>query len=151
MTCNCRSPDTRCPDISLLYLGTARGSIAAAAPAAAFLSCPWEWEMWGFFGLRVRPADEVLKEIRAAQVSAVFRQMPIALAVNAVNAIITAVVLQQLVDFVLPLAWLCVVLLVTSGRWALWLRYRRVHSGVIDIAEWSWIATCGSLLAGMCW
>ena len=107
--------------------------------------------MWGFFGLRVRPADEVLKEIRAAQVSAVFRQMPIALAVNAVNAIITAVVLQQLVDFVLPLAWLCVVLLVTSGRWALWLRYRRVHSGVIDIAEWSWIATCGSLLAGMCW
>src|SRR5271165_52379 len=107
--------------------------------------------MRDFFGLRVRPADEVLREIRTAQLSAVFRQMPIALAVNAMNAIITAVVLQQLVGIALPLAWLCAVLLVTTGRWALWLRYRRVHSSVVDFAPWSRLATCGSLLAGMCW
>ncbi len=106
--------------------------------------------MRGFFSLKAGP-DEVLGEIRGAQLSAVFRQMPIALAVNAVNATITFVVLQQLTGLARPLAWLCVVLLVTSGRWALWLRYRRLHPGVTDVAQWSWRATCGSLLAGMCW
>jgi len=48
------------------------------------------------------PADEVLREIRAAQVSSVFRQMPIALAVNAVNAALTAIVLQRLAGVILP-------------------------------------------------
>jgi signal transduction histidine kinase len=96
---------------------------------------------------------EVFEEIRAAQVSAVFRQMPIALAVNAVNAIITFLVLRQFIELARPLAWLCVVLLVTAGRWVLWLRYRhrRVRSGITDAARWSWVAACGSLLAGMCW
>ncbi len=106
--------------------------------------------MRGFFNLRVAP-DKVLAEIRAAQVSAVFRQMPIALAVTAVNAIITFLVLQQLIGLARPLAWLCVVLFVTSGRWILWLRYRRLCSGIADAARWSWLAGCGSLLAGMCW
>jgi signal transduction histidine kinase len=103
-----------------------------------------------FFNQRVVP-DEVFAEIRAAQVSTVFRQMPIALAVNAVNAIITFLVLQQLIGLARPLAWLCVVLLVTSGRWGLWLRYSRIRSGITDVAQWSWLAACGSLLAGMCW
>jgi signal transduction histidine kinase len=106
--------------------------------------------MRGFFSLRAAP-DEVREGIRAAQVSAVFRQMPIALAVNAVNAIITFIVLQQLIDLARPLAWVCVVALVTSGRWALWLRYRRLRSSITAVAQWSWLAACGSLLAGMCW
>jgi signal transduction histidine kinase len=106
--------------------------------------------MRGLFRLRGEP-DEVREGIRAAQVSAVFRQMPIALAVNAVNAIITFIVLQQLIDFARPLAWVCVVALVTSGRWALWLRYRRLRSSITAVAQWSWLAACGSLLAGMCW
>src|SRR5215469_5778113 len=90
-------------------------------------------------------------EIRAEQVRAVFRQMPIALVVNTVNAIITAAVLQQLAGVALPLGWLCVVLLVTAGRCTLWLRYRGTESRVVDFTQWSWGATCGSLLAGMCW
>jgi signal transduction histidine kinase len=106
--------------------------------------------MRGFFSLRGE-LDEVREEIRAAQVSAVFRQMPIALAVNAVNAIITFVVLQQLIDLARLLAWVCVVALVTSGRWVLWLRYRRLRSSITAVAQWSWLAACGSLLAGMCW
>jgi hypothetical protein len=77
--------------------------------------------------------------------------MPIALAVNAVNAIMTMVVLQQFLHPAIPLAWLCVVLLVTGGRWMLWLRYRRLHSGVADAARWSRRAAFGSLLAGMSW
>ena len=90
-------------------------------------------------------------EIRAEQVRAVFRQMPIALVVNTVNAIITAAVLQQLAGVALPLGWLCVVLLVTAGRCTLWLRYCGAESTVVDFTHWSWRATCGSLLAGMCW
>jgi signal transduction histidine kinase len=107
--------------------------------------------MRGLFGLRARPADEILKEIRAEQVNAVFRQMPIALTVNAVNAIITAVVLQHFAGIVGPLAWLCVVLVVASGRWVLWLRHRVTDFGVEDVAHWSRLAAFGSLLAGMCW
>ena len=106
--------------------------------------------MRGLFNLRVAP-DEVLAEIRAAQVSAVFRQMPIALAVNAVNSTITFVVLQQLTGLARSLAWLFVVLLVTSGRWVLWRRYRHARSGVREGTQWSWLAAGGSLLAGMCW
>ena len=97
--------------------------------------------------LLARPSGEIYVE----QVSALFRQMPIALAVNTVNATMTAAVLQQLVAVTLPLGWLCVVLLVTSGRCALWLRHRSMHSEVADVAQWSRLATCGSLLAGMCW
>ena len=77
------------------------------------------------FGLTGPPADEVPREIRAAQVSSVFRQMPIALAVNAVNAALTAMVLEKLAGVILPFGWLCAVVLVTAGRLVLWLRYRR--------------------------
>ena len=106
--------------------------------------------MWGFLSLRAEPS-EVREEIRPAQLSAVFRQMPIALVVNAVNAIITFLVLRQLIGLAHPLAWVCIVLLVTSGRWALWLRYRHARSGIMDATQWSWLAAGGSLLAGMCW
>ncbi|HJZ13927.1 MAG TPA: hypothetical protein VJ251_00500, partial [Stellaceae bacterium] len=75
--------------------------------------------MQGFFGLRRDLPARSSQEICAEQVSAVFRQMPIALAVNSVNAIITAAVLQQLAGTAFPLGWLCVVLLVQTGRCAL--------------------------------
>jgi signal transduction histidine kinase len=100
---------------------------------------------------RSGPVDEALGEIRAAQVSAIFWQMPIALAVNTVNAIITAIVLQQIANTVVSIVWLGVLLLVTTGRWLLWWRYRRARSDVIGIAWWSRLAAGSSLLAGMCW
>jgi len=46
----------------------------------------------GFSVLKGVPANQVLRDVRAAQVSAVFRQMPIALAVNLLNAAITVIV-----------------------------------------------------------
>ena len=93
------------------------------------------------------PADEVLREIRAAQVSSVFRQMPIALAVNAVNAALTAIVLQRLAGVILPFGWLCAVVLVTAGRLVLWLRYRRASPSEKEDPHWPLLATGGSLLA----
>ena len=105
----------------------------------------------GFSVLKGASANQVLGDIRAAQVSAVFRQMPIALAVNLLNAAITVIVLQQLAAATVPFAWLCLVTLVTAGRWVLWQRYRRAHSKVEDAPRWSLLATCGSLIAGLCW
>lgn len=107
--------------------------------------------MRSFFGRRLGPLDEALREIRATQVSAIFRQMPIALAVNTVNAILTAIVLRQIANAVIPIVWLGVALLVSTGRWVLWLRYRRAGPDAKSIAWWSRLAACGALLAGMCW
>jgi signal transduction histidine kinase len=101
------------------------------------------------FSVQGAPGDEVLSGSRALQAAAVFRQMPIALAVNAVNAAITATVLHRLVDQVRPLAWLGVVLFVTAVRSVLWLRYRRANSR--SDPHWLLLAACGSLLAGLCW
>jgi len=105
----------------------------------------------GFSVLKGVPANQVLRDVRAAQVSAVFRQMPIALAVNLLNAAITVIVLQQIAAATVPFAWLCLVTLVTAGRWGVWQRYRRAHSKVEDALRWSLLATCGSLIAGLCW
>ena len=52
-------------------------------------------------------------EYRALQLNTVFRLMPTALVVNVVNAAITAIVLQRLAGATFPLAWFCVVLMVT--------------------------------------
>ncbi len=94
------------------------------------------------------PADEVLREIRAAQVSSVFRQMPIALAVNAVNAALTAIVLQRLAGVILPFGWLCAVVLVTAGRLVLWLRYRRASPSEKEDPHWPLLATGGFAAGG---
>jgi signal transduction histidine kinase len=96
-------------------------------------------------------ADEVFSQIRAAQTNTLYRQLPIALAVNAVNATITAVVLQWLANTSLTAAWLFIVLAVTSGRLILWWQFRRRRPAEAAISRWTWLATSGSLLAGLCW
>jgi hypothetical protein len=78
------------------------------------------------FGLRGSPADDLLREVRAEQLNTLFRQMPIAVAVNVVNAAITAIVLERLADLPWPAVWFCAVLLVSAARSVLWLRHRRV-------------------------
>jgi signal transduction histidine kinase len=96
-------------------------------------------------------SEQVLRELRGLQLNTVFRQMPTALAVNIVNAAITAVVLQRLAGVAFPLTWFCVVLLVTIGRSLLWLRYRRASSRDKGDPQWRLLTICGSLLAGLCW
>lgn len=98
------------------------------------------------------PVDEIIQDIRAAQIKTVFRQMPIALAVNVVNAGITTLVVQELGTALLPLAWFSVVVLVTAGRWAIWRQHRRVGvKGMQGDPRWGVLASCGSLLAGLSW
>jgi signal transduction histidine kinase/CheY-like chemotaxis protein len=89
--------------------------------------------------------------IYAEQVDTIFRQMPIALAVNLVNAGLTAAALAPFASQPLPLPWFLSVLLVTLGRLALWLHYRRVPAGPGRIPCFARLATAGSLLAGLAW
>ncbi len=97
------------------------------------------------------PANEISTAIHTEQLRAVFRQMPISLAVNLVNAGLTAIVLSTIGAQPFPLVWFSLVALATAGRWILWRRYRRTLPGSERDHMWSRLAVCGSLLAGSCW
>lgn len=103
------------------------------------------------FRLRGPPAHDLLQEVRAEQLKTLFRQMPIAVAVNAINAAITAIVLQRLAGLRWPAVWFCAVLLVTAARSVLWLRYRRADIPAKADESWAVLASGGALAAGLCW
>jgi hypothetical protein len=129
--------------------GIAGDGIVGILPAASH--CPMSPGESVVFRLRSSPADDLLREIRAEQLHTLYRQMPIAVAVNAVNAAITAIVLERLANLAWPAVWFCAVLLVTAARTVLWLRYRR--AGILAKADGSWavLAAGGALAAGLCW
>ena len=89
--------------------------------------------------------------VRTEQLRAVFRQMPIGLAVNLVNAALTAVVIVPIAASSCPIIWFFLVAVVSVGRWILWRQYRRSLSGSERDHIWSRLAVCGSLFAGSCW
>jgi signal transduction histidine kinase/ActR/RegA family two-component response regulator len=95
--------------------------------------------------------DDVTRSVYAEQVRSLFRQMPLALAVNFMNAALVSIVLTPLATRPFPLAWLGSVVLVTLGRGILWLRYRRTPVQPENTRRWSRLATCGSLFSGLCW
>jgi signal transduction histidine kinase len=97
------------------------------------------------------PPNEISTDIRTEQLRVVFRQLPISLAVNLVNAALTAIVLSTIGTQPFPLVWFSLVALVTAGRWILWRRYCHPLSGSERDHIWSKLAVCGSLLAGSCW
>ena len=61
------------------------------------------------------PADKIATAVYAEQLRAIFRQMPIALAVNLVNAALTAIVLSRIAAGPLPAIWFLAVVLVTHN------------------------------------
>ena len=89
--------------------------------------------------------------VRTEQLRAVFRQMPIGLAVNLVNAALTTVVIVPIAASSCPIIWFFLVAVVSVGRWILWRQYRRSLSGSERDHIWSRLAVCGSLFAGSCW
>ena len=94
---------------------------------------------------------DVMSAVHAEQVRGLFRQIPIALSVNFVNAGLVAIVLTPLATRPLLLAWFASVTLVTIGRGILWLRYRRASVQPENARHWSQAATWGSLFAGLSW
>jgi signal transduction histidine kinase/ActR/RegA family two-component response regulator len=99
----------------------------------------------------VEAEDDVPSAVFAEQVRSLFRQIPIALSVNFVNAALVAIVLTPLATRPLLLPWFISVMLVTIGRGILWLRYRHAPVQPENARRWSRLATCGSLLSGLCW
>jgi len=97
------------------------------------------------------PPNEISIAIRTEQLRAVFRQLPISLGVNLVNAALTATVLSTIGARPFPLVWFSLIALITAVRWILWRQYRRSLSGHERDHIWSRLAVCGSLLAGSCW
>jgi len=97
------------------------------------------------------PTKQIALAIGAEQLRAVFRQLPISLVVNPVNAALTAVVIAPTTASLSPIIWFFLVAVVTAGRWILWRRYRRSPPGSDRNHIWSRLAICGSLLAGSCW
>ncbi len=89
--------------------------------------------------------------IDAEQVDAMFRQMPIAIGVNVVNAGLAAAALAPFASQPLALPWFASVLLVTIGRLALWLHHRRTAALHERVHYFSRLATASSLLAGLSW
>jgi len=94
---------------------------------------------------------DVTNAVYVEQVRSLFKQIPIALSVNLVNAALVAIVLTPLATRPLPLPWFVSVVLVTIGRGILWLCYRQGPVQPENARRWSWMATCGSLLGGLCW
>jgi hypothetical protein len=84
------------------------------------------------------------------QVATVFRQMPIALAVNLVKKALVASVLTPVAGRLLAPPWFGAVALVTFARWLLWHRYRSGR-GSGDSRRWAALAAGGALIAGVRW
>jgi signal transduction histidine kinase len=95
--------------------------------------------------------NDVMSAVHAEQVRGLFRQIPIALSVNFVNAALVAMVLAPLAPRPLLIAWFASVMLVTVGRGILWLRYRYTPAQPENARHWSQAATWGSLFAGLSW
>jgi len=94
---------------------------------------------------------DVTSAVYTEQVRSLFRQIPIALSVNFVNAALVAIVLTPLATRPLLLPWFISVTLVTLGRGILWLRYRHSLVQIENARRWARLATWGSLLAGLSW
>jgi len=107
-------------------------------------------ERIGEQGFGIVPADQIAAAIYTEQLGTVFRQMPIALAVNLVNGALTATILSPLATGPLPKIWFLAVVLVTGGRWVLWRQYHHSDSSQRQ-RLWSLLAMCGSLFSGFCW
>jgi signal transduction histidine kinase/CheY-like chemotaxis protein len=101
--------------------------------------------------MRAGAENEVTSAAQAEQVRSLFRQIPIALSINFVNAALVAIVLAPLATRPLLLPWFASVVLVTTGRGILWLSYRHAPVQPEHVRRWSGLATLGSLLAGLSW
>jgi signal transduction histidine kinase/CheY-like chemotaxis protein len=96
----------------------------------------------------MKPSENIAVAVYAEQVATVYRQMPIAIGANFVNAALTAAVLTPIAARPVPLLWFGAVLLVSASRAVAWWRYRR---GNADAGRWALPATLGAMFAGLCW
>jgi signal transduction histidine kinase len=95
------------------------------------------------------PGGAIGESIRAERVAVLFRQTPIMLAVNAVNAALTAFVLAPVVPAAHLLAWLVVFAAVIAIRFVAWRRF--VVDGTAATPRWAAAATILAAATGAMW
>jgi hypothetical protein len=94
---------------------------------------------------------DVTNAVYVEQVRSLFKQIPIALSVNLVNAALVAIVLTPLATRPLPLPWFVSVVLVTIGRGILWLAIARARFSPKTLAVghgWQPAVRCSAACAG---
>jgi signal transduction histidine kinase/ActR/RegA family two-component response regulator len=94
---------------------------------------------------------DLTSTVLAEQTRALFRQIPIALSVNFVNAALVSIVLMPLATQPLLLPWFMSVTFVSLGRGVLWLRCRHAAIQPENARRCARLATWGSLFAGLSW
>jgi len=90
-------------------------------------------------------------EVQAAQVRAVYGQLPLAVAVSAVNAVLLVVALGGGWPDAAGLGWLAAVVAVSALRLVLWRAHGRDSATVERTRHWGWMATVTAALAGLTW
>jgi signal transduction histidine kinase len=90
-------------------------------------------------------------EVRIERLSVAFQQIPVAVVVTVVNAVLMSAVLMGTEDDRRVYVWLAVTVLIAATRLALWLAYCHVRSASIQYGPWSAASTCGALAAGLLW
>ncbi|HXV23991.1 MAG TPA: hybrid sensor histidine kinase/response regulator [Alphaproteobacteria bacterium] len=89
--------------------------------------------------------------LRAEQVRVLFQQQPVVLASNVVVALLIAVALATEGEWILPVAWLISILVVSAARFVLWRRRRCADPSPDEIDAWAGIAVGGTAVAAVLW
>src|SRR5262249_17151934 len=91
------------------------------------------------------------QEIFTAQIRALYRHMPMLLAVNVINSGLVALVLPSYLEQTRWWIFFGLVMALTAARAIVW-RYYRCYRRHADLAtRWAVIATAGSGLSGLLW
>src|SRR5689334_10151107 len=97
---------------------------------------------------RINPRDH---DIYTAKIEAVYRHLPMILAVNIINSALVAVVLASYLDQSRWWIFFGLVATLTAARAVDWSCYRRNRgSGKLPV-RWAFFATAGSALSGLLW
>jgi signal transduction histidine kinase len=91
------------------------------------------------------------QEIFTAQIRALYRHMPMVLAVNVINSGLVALVLASYLEQTRWWIFFGVVVTLTAARAIGWRYYRRYRKSAGLMAQWAIVATAGSGLSGLVW
>jgi predicted signal transduction protein with EAL and GGDEF domain len=97
---------------------------------------------------RINPRNH---DIYAAQIKAVYRHLPMILAVNIINSALVAVVLASYLNQSRWWIFFGLVATLTAARAAGWSCYRRDQGPGQSPVRWAFFATAGSALSGLLW
>ncbi|HEX6843290.1 MAG TPA: ATP-binding protein [Stellaceae bacterium] len=95
--------------------------------------------------------NEIKAEIFAAQIRALYEQVPIVLTTNVINAGLIALVLAAYVGETGWWLFFGLIGALTAARAILWRRYRSSAPSALSTGSWAMLATAGSALSGLIW